>query len=149
MNRTLDKRLDALAPPALDVLVQRLYAAMTASWRRLTLRELCELGMAAPDVPAPLDGRLTACDQAAGVFPLKAQCLALIDEATLSERINAIQDAEAKADAEPLHPVSRLYRRFSEAELDRLVATPNFYAGLLELAPAYIDVDRPMGEQGL
>jgi len=123
------------------VLVQRLYAACCTAWRQLTLREFCALQQAsgeAPPVPA-------------AVAALEAQCLAIADSATVAAQFNALQDAEASADAEPLHPVQRLFRHFSDAELARLCdgAPDVFYPWLLDVAPAYIDVDVPMGGQGL
>ncbi len=148
MHRTLDKRLDALAPAALDTLLPRLFAAYTDGWRQLTMREYLELERQADGTPHP---RVVECNTAAGVPQLYAQCAALIEEAEIVRRLDVINEADVLGDA-PLHPLSRLYRRFNDAEVERLADLPDetpLYPALLEVAAAYVDVDLPMGEQGL
>ena len=150
MLRTLDKRLDRLTPPAADTLVRHLYAAYTEGWRQLTLREYAAIGPSREGEPP--HPRVVACNTAAGVPALLAQCNALVGDAELARRLTARNEADAMTDT-PLHPISRLYDRLSREEVERIAELPDdaaVLAALLELAPAYgIDLDRPMGEQGL
>jgi hypothetical protein len=152
MLRTFDKRLDALTPSALDRLTPVLYTGMVAVWRAMSLREFVEWAACnrdGADLPPPLYERIIELERVHGVVPVEAQCRQLASDEELHRRIGLLQDADNAGDGEPQHPIYRLWRRFSDAEIDRLCDGTELWEGLLEIAPAYIDVDTPMGEQGL
>jgi hypothetical protein len=103
--------------------------------------------------PPELLTREAELDRLHGVDAGEARGLALISYDALQQRIMAVirADADLPDDATPEHPLCRLYRRMADDEVERLAETPEgtFYATLMDLAPAYVDVDKPMGEQGL
>jgi hypothetical protein len=85
-----------------------------------------------------------------GLGPKAGVCPSPLAQAQTPLRCGGYALDRADADRpKPIHPVSRLYRRSSEAEVESLCGASGeaFVAMLLEIAAAYIDRDRPLGEQ--